>query len=171
MSSRMRLLFIAVLIALVFLILILTSVEYNERAVRTMEVGHHLLRPLDQLNGDQKAMTTVNVKTTSATISVKTTSATIRSRFVRVLKLGNGILPTEQGMCADIVCSNFLTSTDMKCAKTIFARLETASVTPKCHFQNGTMKPLVLIRSFPGSGNTWTRELLEKTSGICTGTY
>lgn len=157
--SRMRLLFIAVLFALVFLILILTSAEYNERAVRTMELDHHPLRPMNQLSGDQKATSSRTVK--------ETTSATTRSRFARVL---NSILPTEQGMCADIVCSNFLTPTDMKCAKAIFYRLQPASVTPKCRFQNRTMKPLVLIRSFPGSGNTWIRELLEKTSGICTGT-
>ena len=38
-----------------------------------------------------------------------------------------------------------------------------------CHFMNGTGRRPVALASFPGSGNTWVRGLLEKVTGICTG--
>ena len=38
-----------------------------------------------------------------------------------------------------------------------------------CHFQNGTNRHPVALASFPGSGNTWMRGLLQKITGICTG--
>ena len=40
-----------------------------------------------------------------------------------------------------------------------------------CHFQNGTNRHPVALASFPGSGNTWMRGLLQKITGICTGSY
>lgn len=71
--------------------------------------------------------------------------------------------------CKDEVCSEFVTNAELKCARRI--KIDGHRVTPTCHFQNGKLKPLVVLRSFPGSGNTWTRLLLEKTTGICTGKY
>ncbi len=41
--------------------------------------------------------------------------------------------------------------------------------TSQCRFQNGTNRFPVALASFPGSGNTWLRGLLEKVTGICTG--
>ena len=38
-----------------------------------------------------------------------------------------------------------------------------------CHFMNGRGRLPVALVSFPGSGNTWTRGLLEKVTGVCTG--
>ena len=38
-----------------------------------------------------------------------------------------------------------------------------------CHFMNGKARLPVALASFPGSGNTWTRGLLEKITGVCTG--
>ena len=40
-----------------------------------------------------------------------------------------------------------------------------------CHFMNGLDRLPVALASFPGSGNTWTRGLLERITGICTGIY
>ena len=40
-----------------------------------------------------------------------------------------------------------------------------------CHFMNGRDRLPVALASFPGSGNTWTRGLLETITGICTGIY
>lgn len=41
----------------------------------------------------------------------------------------------------------------------------------KCRFQYGkTKKYSVALGSFQGSGNTWLRGLIEKVTGICTGT-
>ena len=39
-----------------------------------------------------------------------------------------------------------------------------------CKFMNGGGRLPVALASFPGSGNTWTRGLLEKVTGVCTGT-
>ena len=38
-----------------------------------------------------------------------------------------------------------------------------------CHFMKGQGRLPVALASFPGSGNTWVRGLLEKVTGICTG--
>ena len=38
-----------------------------------------------------------------------------------------------------------------------------------CHFMDGTGRLPVALASFPGAGNTWTRGLLEKVTGVCTG--
>ena len=38
-----------------------------------------------------------------------------------------------------------------------------------CHFMNGTGRRPVALVSFPGSGNTWVRGLLQKATDICTG--
>ena len=35
---------------------------------------------------------------------------------------------------------------------------------------NGSRRSEVALVSYPGSGNTWTRGLLEKATGVCTGT-
>ena len=75
--------------------------------------------------------------------------------------------------CSDVLCSEFLTTDDWKgvdkCLKKVTAltKKEAKTLLPKCHFRNSTSK--VLLVSYPGSGNTWVRGLLEKGSGICTG--
>ena len=38
-----------------------------------------------------------------------------------------------------------------------------------CHFMDGSRRAAVALASFPGSGNTWVRGLLEKATGVCTG--
>ncbi|XP_011405846.2 PREDICTED: WSCD family member CG9164-like [Amphimedon queenslandica] len=38
-----------------------------------------------------------------------------------------------------------------------------------CHFINGSRRSPVALVSFPGSGNTWVRGLLELATSICTG--
>ena len=76
-------------------------------------------------------------------------------------------------MCQDVVCSNFLTDKDWKQWKSCTGKgtVTTHAVIPKCHFQDGTSRPYVVLKSFPGSGNTWVRQLLEKSTGICTGIH
>ena len=34
---------------------------------------------------------------------------------------------------------------------------------------NGTERAAVALVSFPGSGNTWVRGLLQQATGVCTG--
>ena len=110
-----------------------------------------------------------NEKITTINTKKPTTNNSFRFVVLNKLNPGNHTLSTRQGKCADIICSNFLSTSEMYCAKAVAKMKSVTRVTPRCHFRNGTMKPRVLLRTFPGSGNTWTRELLEKTSGICTG--
>ena len=38
-----------------------------------------------------------------------------------------------------------------------------------CRFMDGRKRAAVALVGFPGSGNTWVRGLLERTTGYCTG--
>ena len=84
--------------------------------------------------------------------------------------------------CSDPVCLEYLTQQDKrnfeKCtsrARTWYSQLfksnDTDVMLPlgKCHFMNGTNRAPVALVSFPGSGNTWVRGLLEQATGVCTG--
>lgn len=82
-------------------------------------------------------------------------------------------LPRSPDGCSDAVCSNFAPdggASELLCAKISSARLsKNKRVSPICRFQNGTARSLYLLRSYPGSGNTWVRQVLERITGICTG--
>ena len=82
--------------------------------------------------------------------------------------------------CSDPVCSEYLTQQDKKnfekCtsrARMRYSQLfnDTDVTLPlgKCHFMNGINRAPVVLVSFPGSGNTWVRGLLEQATGVCTG--
>ena len=72
--------------------------------------------------------------------------------------------------CRDQMCSEFLTSDDEEyfqyCLRQM--KLPTEIKEYNCHFINSTKSPIALA-SFPGSGNTWVRGLLQDITGICTG--
>ena len=74
--------------------------------------------------------------------------------------------------CRDQICSEFLSVKDRitihKCHHDKCQKFP-IKIAPKCHFMNGTHRSPVALVSFPGSGNTWVRGLLEKATGICTG--
>ena len=72
--------------------------------------------------------------------------------------------------CGDKMCSEFLTSDDVEHFQYCFRQmmLPTEIKHYNCHFINNTKSPIALA-SFPGSGNTWVRGLLQDTTGICTG--
>ena len=73
--------------------------------------------------------------------------------------------------CRDQICSDFLSAKDREnihlCIRPNSRKFP--SIVPKCHFMNGTNRSSVALVSFPGSGNTWVRGLLEKATGFCTG--
>ena len=84
--------------------------------------------------------------------------------------------------CSDPVCLEYLTQQDKRnfemCtsrARVRYSQLlklnDTDVTLPpgKCHFMNGTNRAAVALVSFPGSGNTWVRGLLEQATGVCTG--
>ena len=83
-------------------------------------------------------------------------------------------------ICGDPLCSEFLSQEDWgrvdRCVskfKTKFASFLAEigpTLVPRCHFINRTSQSAnVVLISFPGSGNTWVRALLEKATSICTG--
>ena len=73
--------------------------------------------------------------------------------------------------CKNQLCSEFLTRLDTPhfkyCLRKSRVRKEPEKST--CHFINGKRRSPVALASFPGSGNTWVRGLLQDTTGICTG--
>ncbi len=74
--------------------------------------------------------------------------------------------------CKDVICSEFLHNRDwIEVDKFMRAMKKDGllKISPACHFMNGTSRGSVALLSFPGSGNTWLRGLLEKATGICTG--
>ena len=82
-------------------------------------------------------------------------------------------------ICKDIMCSEFLVQEDLSRVDRCLQKFRDKTggrlmkevgptLLPTCHFTNHTSLTTVLI-SFPGSGNTWVRGLLEKATGICTG--
>ena len=76
-------------------------------------------------------------------------------------------VPKAQLQCSDAICSNF-SLPNFKCMNRIRDIVKRIAA-PTCRFQKGESKPKYLLTSFPGSGNTWVRQVLEKATGICTG--
>lgn len=99
--------------------------------------------------------------------------------------------------CSDQLCTSFLSERDLgnftsckrrteaayskKIAKAKKAQASSAThlaarfshgvlqASGECQFMNGSGRSPVGLVSFPGSGNTWVRGLLQKATGICTG--
>ena len=99
--------------------------------------------------------------------------------------------------CSDPLCTSFLSERDLgnftackqrteatfskKIAKVKKAQVSSVShlaarfshgilqPSGECRFMNGSGRSPVGLVSFPGSGNTWVRGLLQKATGICTG--
>ena len=86
--------------------------------------------------------------------------------------------------CDDLICKKYLTESEWPyyndCVnETLHPRLNKRSEGPlieedptPCTFYNGTAKKkATLLVSFPGSGNTWFRGLLQQVTGVCTGSH
>lgn len=73
--------------------------------------------------------------------------------------------------CHNHICSGFLTSQDMPHWKYCWTKTKLREEPGRstCHFLNGTGRHPVALASFPGSGNTWVRGLLQQITGVCTG--
>lgn len=74
----------------------------------------------------------------------------------------------------DRICSQYLTKKDYVhfdyCRKRTWHNQTIQE--PKesvCQFMNGEGRHPVALASFPGSGNTWVRGLLQEVTGLCTG--
>lgn len=76
--------------------------------------------------------------------------------------------------CHGPYCKEYLSTWDYnrweKCSQKVANAFKAIEVKQgECRFKNGTGREPVALLSHPGSGNTWIRTLLEKTTGICTG--
>ena len=77
--------------------------------------------------------------------------------------------------CSDSVCVSLLQRPSQYCYTLceqlafIETRVPPSTLPKRCKFINGTDRDPVALVSVPGSGNTWVRGLLEKATGVCTG--
>ena len=75
-----------------------------------------------------------------------------------------------QNHCTAESCSNLLSTSDSIIFKRCAQRAKHGPIDPgKCQFMNGTGRQPIALASFPGSGNTWVRGLLQQVTGFCTG--
>ena len=74
--------------------------------------------------------------------------------------------------CNDPLCTQYLSKEELAMFRDCTKHLQRSPTNNgTCRFLNGTARHKVALASFPGSGNTWVRGLLEKVTGICTGMY
>ena len=79
---------------------------------------------------------------------------------------------STESRCSDQMCSKLLTGDDLNHLRYCSRKSELLAVELEqatCHFMDGVGRSPVALASFPGSGNTWARGLLQDTTGICTG--
>ena len=80
---------------------------------------------------------------------------------------------TNNTRCKKQMCTDFLTSYDLShyrsCMKKAKIRYNKESPYSKCNFIDGTVRDAVALVSHPGSGHLWVRQLLQMSTGVCTG--
>ena len=81
-----------------------------------------------------------------------------------------------ESSCTEQYCVNLLSHNDRitytSCHHSAATRgtlLHKQQANHHCSFINGTSRGPIALASFPGSGNTWVRGLLQLATGICTG--
>ena len=89
---------------------------------------------------------------------------------------GSELLSRIKTDCRDRICTEFLTDLDKPhfkyCVrKTWRVALSKYSESQRssCVFINGSKRYPIALASYPGSGNTWVRGILQKTTGLCIG--
>ena len=77
--------------------------------------------------------------------------------------------------CKTKMCVEYMSEEDVVRYEKCWKKTEHYNVTrildSGCRFIDGRKREAVALASFPGSGNTWVRDLLEKATGVCTGAY
>ena len=89
-------------------------------------------------------------------------------------EMGRDILSRTKVDCKDRVCSEFLGDADFPHSKycvrkTWKVKKHKEPSSSLCRFINGENRYPVALASYPGSGNTWVRGLLQEVTGLCTG--
>ena len=108
------------------------------------------------------------LRSTTGSTSGRQTS--MHSPHKKLLLHGSSLLPEPK--CSDPLCTEFLTDEDKHNFKSCLQKVELHRGTVEegsCRFMSQTHRAPVALASYPGSGNTWLRGLLETASGICTG--
>ena len=94
-----------------------------------------------------------------------------KDQFQKVAELLKAF--TNNTGCKKPMCTDFLTSYDLShyryCTKKAKIRYNKEPPNSRCSFINGTMRDAVALVSHPGSGHHWIRQLLQMSSGLCTG--
>ena len=71
--------------------------------------------------------------------------------------------------CNNDLCTEYLNPTELKQFWDCTKHRRSGHNNGTCRFINGASRHTVALASFPGSGSTWVRGLLEKATDICTG--
>ena len=98
----------------------------------------------------------------SSTPSYLATSLPIQGHVKKILSSTN---------CSDASCSNLLSISDSMIYRQCTRRASKCGPIDQgnCIFMNSTTAQPIALASFPGSGNTWVRGLLQQVTGFCTG--
>lgn len=80
---------------------------------------------------------------------------------------------TSNTRCKKLMCTDYLTSYDLShyrsCMKKAKIRYNKEPTDSKCSFMNGTMRDAIALAGHPGSCQLWVRQLLQLSTGVCTG--
>ncbi len=117
-----------------------------------------------------------SVANQSNKIKIKTPSQIQESDFQNMdSSVAQDLISRIKINCRDNICSEFVTKTDKPhfdyCIKKTW-KVRARYREPRdsvCRFMNGAGRDPVALASFPGSGNTWVRGLIQSVTGLCTG--
>ncbi len=150
--------------------------RHNETLSAVSQVS---VRQLNDAERKEHLSTALDTSTDVSNYSVSHTARYSQSNIVtRVTNLPD--IHTQPGTlnlhgnttCVRPYCLEYLTPSDRMYMNDCLKRVERFHTTPragKCHFMEGSKRQPVALVSYPGSGNTWIRGLLETATGICTG--
>lgn len=125
------------------------------------------------------SLTSVEAMLSRYNITQSLPSATVRRVLVRDTRRVHSIrtpktssvYASARKKCKNRICREHLSKSDLDHFSYCWrkSRLTTEPTRSLCHFINGTNRAPIALASFPGSGNTWVRGLLQWATGICTG--
>ena len=120
--------------------------------------------------GKNHSLSTTDNTQNSSNGSTLTMSQTLASNSTTTQRIEFNIPFMGNYNCSDDICSQFLKSAGKYSCNSLPQNIEKLQrINGSCHFMDGSNRAPVGLISFPGSGNTWVRGLLEQATGICTG--
>ena len=147
--------------------------DYEEWKLRIVkEPLHKLVVPTNIRPSNVRDVTASSYTTVSDTTSRKETA--VHQNVSAPHLIANSMIEPCEEAQGDEICERYLSKVDResydRCEAVQLAGRYRSASPGACRFMDGNGKrgPVALV-SFPGSGNTWVRGLLEKATGICTG--